>query len=98
MGNDNDECRNDDKELENGDVNDNDDEEGDSEYDSEGYYIKGPPMTPVEILAAKEAKRDSMRINKKAVKVANSLRRQTKKIRKKDKRKAIKKTKGNKKK
>ena len=97
--NDNDECRNDDKELENGDVNDtDDDEEGDSEYDSEGYYIKGPPMTPEEILAAKEAKRDSMRINKKAVKVANSLRRQTKKIRKKDKRKAIKKTKGNKKK
>ncbi len=69
-------------------------EEDDSDDDS--VFVK-KPMTPEELVAAKEAQRAKRRANKKAVKEANTEKRKTK-IKKKDKKRAINKTKGNKKK
>ncbi len=68
----------------------------DDNYDDDGRYIK-KAMTPEEVNAAKEAKRAANKANKKAVKLANSEKRKSK-IKKKDKKRAINKTKGNKKK
>ena len=72
------------------DTNDDDSEEND-----EPYVKKA--MTPEELALAKEATRNIRRANKKAVKEAQKEKRTTK-IKKKDKKRAINKTKGNKKK
>ena len=68
----------------------------DENYDENGRYIK-KAMTPEELKAAKEAKRAANKANKKSVKEANCTKRKNK-IKKKDKKRAINKTKGNKKK
>jgi len=71
------------------------DDEDDENYDEDGNYIK-VPMTPEQVKAAKEAKRASNKLNKKAVKEAQAEKRLTK-IKKKDKKRAINKCKaGNK--
>ena len=68
----------------------------DENYDENGRYIK-KAMTPEKLKAAKEAKRAANKANKKSVKEANCTKRKNK-IKKKDKKRAINKTKGNKKK
>lgn len=73
-----------------------DDYENDDNYDADGRYIK-IAMTPEELQAAKEAKRDAMKEHKKSIKEENSQKRREK-LKKKDKRRAINKTKGSKKK
>jgi RIO kinase 1 len=78
------------------DEQDSDDYENDDNYDADGRYIK-KAMTPEELLAAKEAKRDAMKDHKKSIKEENSQKRREK-LKKKDKRRAINKTKGSKKK
>jgi len=72
------------------------DYEDDANYDADGRYIK-KAMTPEELQAAKEAKRDAMKEHKKSIKEENSQKRRDK-IKKKDKKRAINKTKGSKKK
>jgi len=67
-----------------------------SACDNGGKFVK-MATTPEELLAAKEAKRAEMKVNKKIVKEAQSEKRKNK-IKKKDKKRAINKTKGNKKK
>jgi len=68
----------------------------DGDGGEEGGYVKRA-MTPEEAQAAKDAKRAERKANKKAVKQENAEKRVAK-IKKKDKRRAIKKTRGNKKK
>ena len=77
------------------DGDDNNDDESDSS-DDEGKFAK-KSMTPEEATAAREAVKAARKANKLAVKEAQSEKRRTK-IKKKDKQKAINKTKGNKKK
>mmetsp|Transcript_20446 Transcript_20446/g.31542 ORF Transcript_20446/g.31542 Transcript_20446/m.31542 type:complete len:621 (+) Transcript_20446:56-1918(+) len=74
----------------------NSNEDNDDDDDDSTRFIK-TAMTPEELAAAKEEVRAARKANKRAVKEARSEKRLTK-IKKKDKRKAIKKTKGNKKK
>ena len=71
----------------------NDTDEGE---EGDGQYVK-VAMTPEEVALAKEATRNMRRANKKAVKEANIEKRKAK-IKKKDKKRAVNKTRGNKKK
>ncbi len=71
------------------------DESDENNSDSEGQYFKAA-MTPEEAAAAKEAVRVMRKANKKIVKEARTERRKTK-IKKKEKNRAINKTKGSKK-
>ena len=80
-----------------GEGSDMEEEVGDeSDEDGSHTFVK-KVMTPEDVAAAKEAQRAMRKENKKAVKEANSEKRKTK-IKKKEKRRAINKTKGNKKK
>lgn len=72
------------------------DDDSDDEEDDDDRFIK-KVMTPEEKEAAKSERRAAMKAHKKTVKEANSAKRQAK-IKKKDKRRAINKTRGNKKK
>jgi len=74
----------------------NDTDESDEEAEEGGQYVK-VAMTPEEVALAKEATRNMRKANKKAVKEANSEKRKVK-IKKKDKKRAVNKTRGNKKK
>lgn len=64
--------------------------------EGDGQYAK-VAMTPEEVALAKEATRNMRKANKKAVKEANCEKRKVK-IKKKDKKRAVNKTRGNKKK
>jgi len=75
-----------------GSADDDESEEG----EDGGQYVK-VAMTPEEVALAKEATRNMRKANKKAVKEANSEKRKIK-IKKKDKKRAVNKTRGNKKK
>ena len=82
-----------------GDSGSGSDEEEDgssSDGTEDGGYVKRA-MTPEEAQAARDARRAGRKANKKAVKHENAEKR-VNKIKKKDKRRAIKKTRGNKKK
>ena len=82
-----------------GDSGSGSDEEEDgssSDGTEDGGYVKRA-MTPEEAQAARDARRAGRKANKKAVKQGNAEKR-VNKIKKKDKRRAIKKTRGNKKK
>ncbi|KAL7535428.1 hypothetical protein ACHAXR_006482 [Thalassiosira sp. AJA248-18] len=83
------------EEIMNGNKEDSENEMN-NDSDDDTPYVK-VAMTPEEAAAAKEAVREMRRANKKTVKEANSEKRKTK-IKKKDKQRAINKTKGNKKK
>jgi RIO kinase 1 len=72
-------------------------EAGDESDDDGSHTFVKKVMTPEDVAAAKEAQRAMRKENKKAVKEANLEKRKTK-IKKKDKKRAINKTKGNKKK
>ena len=91
------EAANDDEngDVENGPYSGGEDGEGSSsdDEDEEGGYVK-KAMTPEEAQATREAKWAERKANKKAVKQENAEKR-VNKIKKKDKRKAIKKTRGN---
>ena len=69
----------------------------DCEGEEEGEQYVKVAMTPEEVALAKEATRNMRKANKKAVKEANSEKRKIK-IKKKDKKRAVNKTRGNKKK
>jgi len=77
-------------------LSDGDDYNFDEEQSDDERYIK-KILTLEEKEAAKSAKRDAMKAHKKAVKESNSAKRKAK-LKKKDKRRAINKTRGNKKK
>jgi|EP00979_Chaetoceros_neogracilis_P014328 RIO kinase 1 len=90
--NDDDDVDEDEDDEESSDEDDQDDEN----YDANGRYIK-KILTAEEHLTAKKEKRDSMKAHKKSIKGENIQKRKDK-IKKKDKKRAINKTKGNKKK
>ena len=92
----NNEDTDDDSRYDSSDNDSEDDCDSEDEDDESCEKFVKVPMTPEQVIAAKEALREKRRANKKAVKEARSEKRKTK-IKKKDKRKAIKKTKGNKK-
>jgi RIO kinase 1 len=73
------------------------DEEEDEESDDDSLTFVKKVMTPGDVAAAKETEKAIRKANKKAVKEANSERRKTK-IKKKDKQRAINKSKASKKK
>ena len=79
-----------------GDSGSGSDESSSSDGTEDGGYVKRA-MTPEEAQAARDARRAERKANKKAVKQENAEKR-VNKIKKKDKRRAIKKTRGNKKK